>query len=171
LNSNIYIPQSPHLKNLVHSVWQTGGITPFRKEHIIPKGIVEFIFNFSDGSPIKAQVGNGAYQLSRSFINGFNKVPVQHPLPEKQMFLGLQLQPLAVKKILGIPAGEFSDKIVDLELVASNFYSLWHQLADQIHFDKRVSIVTSWMEKKLADGSPQENMVNQFLTGTGQHDI
>lgn len=171
MNSDIYIPQSEHLKNAIHSVWQTGGFTPFHKEHIIPKGIVEVIFNFSDGSPMHAQVGDRPYQLSSCFINGFNRVPVQIQLPEKQMFLGVQLQPLAVRKILGIPAGEFSDMIVDLDLLDSAFHSLWHRLADQTHFDNRISILTGWMEKKLPDPQPQEKMINQFLSGTDQHDV
>lgn len=171
LKSNIYIPQSPHLKNAIHSVWQTGGMTTFRKEHIIPKGIVEVIFNFSEGSPMHARVGDRPFQLSSCFINGFNKAPVQLQLPEKQMFLGVQLQPLAVKKILGIPAGEFSDLIVDLNLLDSTLHSLWHQLADQTHFDKRISILTVWIEKRLPDCQPQEKMINQFLSGIDQHDV
>jgi len=155
----------------MHAVWQTGGMTPFRKEHIIPKGIVEIIFNFSEGSPMQARVGDRAYQLSNCFINGFNRVPVQLQLPERQLFLGLQLQPLAVKKILGIPAGEFSDMIVDLNLLDATFHSLWHQLADQIHFDNRISVLTRWMEKKLPAMQAQEKMINHFLYGTNQHDV
>jgi len=146
-------------------------MTPFRKEHIIPKGIVEVIFNFSEGSPMRAQVGDRAYQLSNCFINGFNKAPLQLQLPERQMFLGVQLQPLAVKKILGVPAGEFSDLIVDLDLIDSTLHSLWHQLADQTHFDKRISILAGWIEKRLPDCHPQEKMINQFLSGTHQHDL
>jgi AraC-like DNA-binding protein len=171
LNSNIYIPQSPHLKNAIHSVWQTGGITLFHKEHIIPKGIVEVIFNFSDGSPMSAQIGDRQYRLSKCFINGFNRMPVQLQLPERQMFLGIQLQPLTVKKILGIPAGEFSDTIVDLDLLNSTFHSLWHQLADQTDFDKRVSTLTGWIGKKLPDFRPQEEMVNHFLADIDRHDV
>jgi len=171
LNSNIHIPQSPHHKNLVHSVWETGGTTSFHKENIIPKGIIEVIFNFSDGSPMTAHVGDRQYQLSNCFINGFNTVPVQIQLPERQIFFGIQLQPMAVKKILGVPAGEFTDIIVDLALLDSNFHSLWHQLADQDNFENRMAVFSAWMGKKLIAWQPQEQMINNFLSGVDQHDL
>jgi AraC-like DNA-binding protein len=171
LNSNIYIPQSQHLKNAIHSVWQTGGQTPFQNEHIIPKGIVEIIFNFSDSIPILTRVGDKQFRLPNCFINGFNRVPLQLQLPKRLMFFGIQLQPLAVKKILRTPAGEFSDTIVDLDLLDSIFHSLWHQLADQTHFDNRISVLTGWIEKKLPDWQPQEKMINHFLSATDQHDV
>jgi AraC-like DNA-binding protein len=171
LNSNIHIPQSPHLKNVVQSIWQVEGFTRFHNEHIIPKGIIEVIFNFSDGSPILAHVGDKQYHLSNCFINGFNTVPVQVQLPEQQMYFGVQLQPLAVKKILGIHACEFSDVVVDLPLLDSTFHSLWHQLADQNSFENRVSVLSGWMERKLPEWQPQETMINNFLSGIEQHNL
>ena len=38
-------------------------------------------------------------------------MPVKLQLPEYQKFFGVQLQPLAVKKLFGVPAGEFSDQV------------------------------------------------------------
>lgn len=171
MNSNFYIPPPSLFNNAVDFVWQTDGFTNFHVEHIIPTGIVEIIFNFSDGSPILAQVGNRKSHLSNCFINGFNRVPVQLHLPVQQTFLGIRLKPLAVKKILGIPAGEFSDLIVDLDLIDSTFRSLWHELADENHFDDRVSVLTCWMEKKLLEWQPQEKMINHFLSGADHHDV
>ena len=171
MNSNIHIPQSPHLKNVIQSVWQVDGLTPFRNEHIIPNGIIEVIFNFSDGSPIPAHVGDRQYHLAKSFINGFNTVPIQLQLPERQTFLGMRLQPLAVKKFLGIPASAFSDMIVDLALLDSTLHALWHRLADQNNFENRISVLTGWMGKKLPGLLPQETMINNFLSGIDQHDV
>lgn len=171
MNSNIYIPQALHLKNAIHSIWQVEGFTSFHKEHIIPKGIVEIIFNFSDGAPVPGCVGNKPYHLSNCFINGFNTRPVQLQLPEQQKFFGVQLQPLAVKKIFGIPAGEFTDMVVDLTQLDTSFHSLWHQLAEQNTFDGRVAVFSAWMERKLPDWQPQEKMINDFLSAIDQHDL
>jgi AraC-like DNA-binding protein len=171
LNSNIHIPAAPHVSSVIQAMWQTSGFTPFRNEQILPVGIIEVIFNFSEGSPILAIMGNRHFHLSKSFINGFNTLPVQLQLPEQLMFFGIQLQPLAVKKILGIPACEFSDTIVDLALIDSVFQSLWDQLAGQTHFDSRISIVSRWIEKKIPDWQPQETMINHFLSGVNQHDM
>lgn len=116
-------------------------------------------------------MGDKPYHLSKCFINGFNTLPVYLQLPERQMFLGVQLQPLAVKKIFGIPARELSDMIVDLDLLDSSFHSLWHQLAGQNNFDNRVSALLRWFEKKIPDWHPQEKMINTFLSGTDRHDV
>jgi AraC-like DNA-binding protein len=171
LNNNFHIPQSLHLKNLVHSIWQVEGHPPFHHEYIIPNGIIEVIFNFSDDSPLLAQMGDSKYHLSNCFINGFNTLPIRLQLPKRLVFFGIRLQPLAVKKILGTPAGEFSDMIVDMTLLDSAFHSLWHQLADQNNFHCRISVLCSWMEKKVPHWQPQEKMINNFLSGVDQHDL
>ena len=171
LNNNHYIPTTEHFKNLIRSIWQVEGFTSFHDEHIIPKGIVEVIFNFSDGSPIAGTIGSKQHHLSNCFINGFNTAPVTLQLPEQQKFFGVQLQPLAVKKIFGVPAGEFSDSVVDLTLLETGFHSIWHQLAEQNSFDNRVAIFSNWIERKISCWQPQEKMINDFLSGIDQHDL
>jgi hypothetical protein len=66
--------------------------------------------------------------LPNCFINGFNTTPIQVHLPKQQIFFGVLFQPLAIKKIFGSPASEFSDITVDLTLLDPNFNSLWHGL-------------------------------------------
>jgi AraC-like DNA-binding protein len=171
LNSKFYIPKTPHFKNVIHSIWQVEGFTSFQKEFILPKGIVEVIFNFSGSSPILAQLHNGQIQLPNCFINGFNKTIIEVQLPAQQVYFGVLFQPLAVKKIFGTPAGEFSDSTVDLTLLDAAFQSLWHQLAEQANFDKRVAVFCNWMEKKLPDWEPQEKLINNFLYAIDQHDL
>lgn len=156
---------------MIHSIWQIDGFTSFHDEHILPKGIIEVIFNFSDGAPMLAHVGDKPYHLPHCFINGFNTAPLKVQLPNHQLFFGVRFQPLAVKKILGIPACEFSDIVVDLALLDPSFHSLWHQLADQPNFDNRISILYSWIEKKITSWQPQDNMINNFLSGIDQHDV
>ena len=169
--SNQYIPATASLKNVILSIWQVEGLTPFREEQILPKGIVEVIFNFSDGSPILAKVGDKPKQLSNCFINGFNTAPVQIELPEQQKFFGVQLQPLSVKKIFGVPACEFSDNVVDMTLLDPGIHSLWHQLAEQTSFDGRVAVFSNWIESRLPGLQPQENGINNFLSGIDRHDL
>ena len=169
LKSNFYIPETALIKEVIQSLWQIEGTTSFRNEHILPKGIVEIIFNFSAGLPIVAHVGKKQHQLPRSFINGFNTEPVQIHLPEQQEFFGVQLRPLAVRKLLGIPASEFFNSVVDLTLLDARFNSLWHQLAEHKTFDDRIAAIVDWMV--LPDWQPRENMVNNFLYNSGQHDL
>ena len=171
MNSNFYIPQSSYLQNIIHSIWQVERFNSFHKEHIIPKGIVELIFNFSDGAPILAQLEGKQYQVSNCFINGFNTVPVQLQVPKQQVFFGVVFQPLVVKRIFGTPAYEFSDRLVDLPLLDSTYHSLWHQLVEQKTFNSRVATFCSWIERKMLECQPQEKLINNFLSAIHGHDV
>ena len=135
MNSNYYIPTAACFKNVIDAIWQLDHFTSFHEEHIIPKGIIEIIFNFSDSSPILTQLENTPYHLSNCFINGFNTEPIRLQLPKQQVFFGIRFQPLAIKKIFGNPACEFADTTVDLTLIDPTFHSLWHQLAERGEYD------------------------------------
>lgn len=171
MDSKWYLPHTDPYKQVIQSIWQVERLTVFQTEQIIPKGIVEIIFNFSSTSPILAQLEGKQYHLSHCFINGFNTAPLQLQLPQQQVFFGVVFQPLAVKKILGIPAGEFSDMLVDLTLIDSNFHTLWLQLAEQHHFDDRVSVFLAWVGKKIFTCQPQEKQINNFLSAVNVHDL
>jgi AraC-like DNA-binding protein len=159
------------LKNVISSIWQTEGVTNFSIEHIIPKGVIEIIFNFSEGVPILAMLDNKTYTLSKCFINGFNTAPIQIHLPARQIFFGVQFHPFAIKKIFKLPAREFTDNVVDMTLVDSTFNSLWHQLAEQSNFHQRVAVICHWLKNVFTRCEPQETVVNRFLSVIHQHDI
>ncbi|MFT3912445.1 MAG: AraC family transcriptional regulator [Ferruginibacter sp.] len=163
MNSESYIPQTAHVKNLLRSIWQTGGASAFKTETIIPMGNIEIIFNFSDEPPIQAALGNKQFQLPKCFINGFNTMPVKIQLPDKHILLGVQLHPVAVKQLLGIPASEFADILVDLSLVDRSFNTLWNDLANKQSFDEKVSIIVNWLQSKLVNVQPREVFINNFL--------
>lgn len=156
---------------MIHSIWQVDHITRFSSEYIIPKGVVEVIFNFSDGDPITAQLEEKTLQLPGCFINGFNRIPIQLQLPEKQVFFGILFQPLAIKKLFGNPGSVFADTTVDLTLVDPSIDSLWHQLAEQDSFNKRVAIFTSWVTGKFIEWQPKEMLINNFLYAANQHEL
>lgn len=145
--------------------------TSFQKEYIIPKGVIEVIFNFSSSATIPAQLNGKQYTLSHCFINGFNTVPIQLQLPEHHVFFGVVFQPIAIKKIFKTPASAFSDMAVDVTGIDSSFYSLWHQLAEQDGFAGRVTTFCQWMERKLFDWQPQEKLINHFLYAPNRHDL
>lgn len=143
----------------------------FQKEQIIPKGIVEIIFNFSDNLKIAAQLDGKELTLPGSFINGYNTAPIEMQVPAQQVFFGIRFKPLAIKKLFGVPAGEFSDLVVDLSLLDPGIQALWEQLAEQPAFDARVLIFCTWLEQRLIDWQPRENLINQFLCDLNQHDL
>ena len=171
MHNIFHIPHTSRLSSVVHSCWQTERFSPFDKELIIPKGIVEVIFNFSGHTSIGAEIGARQYHVSDCFINGFNTTPILLQPPAQQIFFGVQFKPLAVKKIFGTPASEFSDILVDLTLVDPAFRSLWHQLAEQPDFEARVSVFLRWIERNASDSQPRDQLMNDFLLGGHDRDL
>jgi AraC-like DNA-binding protein len=169
LNYNYYIPKELCFKHTIHAIWQVDTFHHFHKEYIIPKGVVEVIFNFSDSASIPAQLGSKLHHLSNCFISGFSTRPIQLHLPKQQVFFGIVFQPLAVKEIFKIPACEFSNITVDLTLLDPIFHSLWHQLAEQHDFDARVSVFLTWLRQNLIDWHHREQLMNNFIYAPNQH--
>jgi AraC-like DNA-binding protein len=171
LNNNIFIPPTASLRNSIRSIWQVAGFTPFQKENILPKGVIEIIFNFSESSPLDAQIDHQQFQLARCFINGYNTYPIQLELPKQQVFFGVQFHPVAVRHFLGVPASEFTNVAIDLTLLDRFFNSLWHQLAEKKTFNERVTVITKWIESKIIDVSSQEQLLNFFLENDHLHNL
>jgi AraC-like DNA-binding protein len=172
LSTNFFFrPQIPALQSMIHSIWQVDRLRPEHRERIVPKGIVEIIFDFSERSPIHAMFGDQKFQLPKCFINAFNTVPIHIEPPEHQVFFGVQLQPLAAGKLFKTSTSEFANTPVDLTLVDKSFHSLWHQLADNAGFDDRVKTFSDWVERKVIEWQPREKRMNYFLTTVDQHDL
>jgi AraC-like DNA-binding protein len=156
---------------MVHSFWEVNRLNLFEKEFIIPKGVIEIIFNFSDPVPIPVLLNEKLHRLPRCFINGINTAPISLQLPKHQFFFGIRLQPLAVKKILAVPGSEFLDMTIDLTLLNNSFLSLWHQLADQPGFEERMTVFLQFIQSKITGWKPQEMLVNDFLCNRKYHEL
>ena len=163
MESNFTIPQSGYLKNAVSAFWQVEGEACNKTETIIPIGIVEIIFNFSNGGPIRGQLGDKQFQLPKCFINGFNTKLIQLQFPQHQLFFGVRFHPTVIRDILGIPAGEFANHAVDITLIDASINSLWHRLIEQHSFEDRVAVITNWILKKINEISEQDKVLNHIL--------
>lgn len=131
-------------------------------ETIIPRGIIEVIFNFSC-SDITVSLNEKKYLLQKCFINGFNTKPIKILLPQKQFFFGVRFHPVAVQHIFGVPPYEFANITIDLTLIDATVHTLWDMLAEEAVFWKRVSIVETWLKDHYTAMSSQEKMFNSFL--------
>lgn len=171
LNTHFYIPKETCYKNIIQSIWQVERPTSFHTENIIPKGVIEIIFNLSEHSNIMAQLNNEPYRLPACFINGFNTIPIKLMHDEQQLFLGVTFQPTAVKKIFRNPAHVFSGLTVDLALINPVFRSMWQQLGEQDNFDKRVNIILNWLDKNFVDPDSREQAMDEFLHAINQHGL
>jgi len=164
LDHNFHLVTSPHLQNAIHSIWQTDGATTYKEEAILPKGIVEIIFDLGSSNPIHAIINDDKKQLSKYFINGFNTTSINIQLPAHQAFLGVRLHPAAVKNVTDVPAKEFVNANIDLMLIKPMFNTLWHQLLHCKTFSQRVTLITDVFSASLIELTPREKLLNNFLS-------
>lgn len=162
MNWNIYLPQTPYLQNVMQVLWQADGFPVNQQETIIPKGVVEIIFDFGESRAIQFQFP-AQNQLPQVFINGFNSAPIRLQHPRGQVLLGVHLHSTVIKSLFGIPPQEFANRTVDMTLIDACFHRLWHQMAEQTSFAQRVAIIVNWLESKKVEVQAQEKMLQHFL--------
>ena len=157
---------SPPLRSVVRRFWQIDRHDgKLIKETIIPKGSVEIIFNLQDESfPIPALIGGRPIKLPRCFISGHNTVPIHLQVPGRQLFFGVFVNPVALKKIFRVYGKDCANQCIDLSLLDVSINSLWHRLADQKNFKERVSTFSDWIFERMPQSSRQESLFDEFLT-------
>jgi len=160
------IPQTPQITNVVQRFWQVERHgAGFIRETIIPKGTVELIFNLQN-SKIPGKIGTRDCVIPRCFISWFNTVPIQFQIADDQLFFGVFVKPIPIRKIFRIDTEEYANLCLDLTLVDKSIDTLWHQLNDQETFEQRVTVFTDWLVKRLPEISRHEQLFDDFLTGT-----
>ena len=163
MGTSFYIPSEKPLADAVQSFWQVTRNNSYEKEIIIPKGIVEIIFNFSP-AVIHTELYNSGFSIPGCFIQGYHTGSITLSLPETQSFFGVVLHTVSVKKILGVPAGEFARKCIDLTSVDPSVHSLWHQLADKQSFRERTMLLSDWILKRISGLSDRDRSFNALFT-------
>ncbi len=150
----------------MQSLWQVSHAPAYYNETIVPKGIIEIIFNFSEGETGIATINGQQNKLPNCFISGFCTQPIQVKLPGQQVFFGVLLQPFAVQQIFGMPAGELANATIDLALMDKNINYLWEEIYNAQTFTNRVGVVLQWLRKYFFVPQPRETFIHNFLTGS-----
>ncbi|WP_128546243.1 helix-turn-helix domain-containing protein [Larkinella soli] len=166
MSQHHHIPQHPLLRASIELFWQVDRSNAlFQQETIVPKGVIEVIFNLQESPGFSARLGSRSFALPRCFINGYNSSPLVLTLPEKQLFFGVAFNPAAIRPLFGIPAGEFANQCVEITLVAPVFDSLWHRLGEQPTFQDRVALFSDWAGNRLSGMPLREQRFGSFLSG------
>ena len=140
------------------------GNPAYKCETILPNGKSELIFSFSENVAVKTSDDAEFSFTPRCFVNGLNDSPLRLIAPKHQTFFGVTLKPIAFKSLLGVPAGEFLNSIVDLTLINKDFSLLWEELAQKKSFDQRVEVILNWAIKNSGNEHDREIALSEFLT-------
>ncbi len=170
LENNIYIPVKSPLKDIIHLFWQVQRTnSQIANETILPKGIVEIIFSFSDEQTVFESAVIDKYLMPKYFINGYNTIPFHLHLPESQSLFGVQLLPSATKKLFGANTGELLNKCIDLTLIDKRIETMWYQLAEKRTFNERVNLFSTFALKENKDTDKRVQLLDIFLHNTANN--
>jgi len=159
-SAEIYFPSSEIERYFLKSIWRLQEYnTNQRTETILPKGIVEIIFNFSDNITYSNHAMDVNMVLPSCFINGLNFKPFNLIKSRQQSFLGIQLNVIGLKFLFNIPANELRDTVVDGSQVCKSLDVLCHQLFLGKTFEEQVETIRKWICEKIS-GSKYSKSIN-----------
>lgn len=166
MDTSIYIPAEPVLDDVVRYFWQVDRHIPYpEQETIIPKGVVEIIFNFYRSSDALNKTGRFADNLPRCFLNCYNTRPICITLPDRQNYFGVVLYPTTLKKIFRIPGQDFCNQVLDLTVLDKTLDSLWHRLSEQSRLKTRATLFSDWLKLRIKKFEERDQAFNRFLYG------
>lgn len=150
-SADIYFPKTEVEKLFVKSIWRLQCFTICeQKETILPKGTVEIIFNLSDKIIYINPAVDVKVTLPYCFINGINFKPFHLIKNGQQIFLGIQLNSIALKALFNIPARELNDTITEGSVVCKPLNDLHQQLFSSGTFDEQVKIIRKWLCRQIS---------------------
>ncbi|MBK9176787.1 MAG: AraC family transcriptional regulator [Flavobacteriales bacterium] len=140
----MHIPAS--LAPLVHAIWEQ------RAEHpsdwtILPSGRVELIFNLGPRmEDLKGKRVGGAFNPTEQFcfLSGLHTRPLRMSFPRCHV-MGVQMEPLAVKALFGIPCVEVRDWAVRGEDVMDDIA----MIEDRLRGPGSFTMKAHWLEAHL----------------------
>jgi AraC-like DNA-binding protein len=154
--SDIYFPRTAPENGLVRFVWQATRVgCGTEKEMILPKGTAEIIFNLADKAFCFRNSEKAASDFYGCSINGLNTAPFNLVKSNVQTFVGIQLQPYALRFLFGIPSTEFTDRLVNGFDVCDSLRVLHEELSLAAGFKDRVPLILRWLGQKIKIRSGQ----------------
>ena len=165
MSAQIHIPLRSPLQDYVTAIWEAKA-SPGCNETILPQGVVEIIFNFSDPMSAKMPEGFQILKAPKCFIQGMNTHVVQVNCSGYHHLFGIRLHPHMIKSMFGILPSELKNTSLDLSLLRPRFDELWDQLAEAEDFNARVNIIENNFSMPVNKACERTGVLsNLFLSG------
>ncbi len=165
-SASFLIPSESWLQDIVCYFWQSESMHSGSTEWILPKGVVEIIFDLTGQDNITAEIGKKRISLSSCFISGYNTKTVKIHFPVDQRFFGICLKPSSVQHFMGVPSGEFYNQPVDISLILPAIGILWEQMESANSFNDRIAAFSKFIAWHEMNISSRDKRIDRYLTQT-----
>jgi AraC-like DNA-binding protein len=132
---------------------------------ILPDGAMELIINLGDPQKLFAVDDPASHTVFRhSWISGERTKPIAIDEVGWVHLVGARLRPGGAWPFLGIPVREFTDEVVELEMVlGSAINDLRDQLDEAPDDDSRFDVLETWLVQRARDREQPTRSVNYAL--------
>jgi AraC-like DNA-binding protein len=142
----------------------------------LPSPYLTLVFSLSGALPIHSSAGNRSGEFTIP-LGGLHTRPVLLPQAGGpagfQRGIQLAVHPLAARALLGLPAGELTDEVLELgDVIGIEGAILRERLAEPIDSSDAVRLITEWVNTRLGDGSDNGSAAElhrawQLIVGSG----
>lgn len=126
----IHIP-APPLSSYIECLWYINDTVPYQRERILPTGTIEIMLNFGSSFRVYDNNDNSKFTLNHgAWIAGLQtEYIINEPVAETHM-MGIRLKPYGLPLLMNIPAHEFHNQIIDIDLIWGRDI---HHLREQLY--------------------------------------
>jgi AraC-like DNA-binding protein len=138
----------------VHSIWEQQSDSPARLQ-ILPSGYVELIFNTGPAvDELNGKLVGANFNPTENFcfLSGLHTKPLGMHFSRFRV-MGMQMHPLAVKGLFGIPCKEVQDWAIPGELILQDLAEIEDQLRMPGSFLSKAQWLESYLLRKIQDTS------------------
>lgn len=146
-----YFP-GPPLNRYIVCFWYVEGMTPYRRERILPTENIELIINLGDPHRVYENDQSDVYRLNKDYwICGIQTAPIITAAVNRSHLIGVRFKPGGVYPFLQRPLSELRDLIVDLDLIwGGQIELLREQLFNLPTRLDRFALLEQWLLKLLS---------------------
>ncbi len=164
--ASVHIPIASCLQDYVTSIWEVEG--PYNAaETILPEGIIEIIFNFSEKTEGLLPFSQTSIEAPRCFIQGMYTQVLQARYTGRHHLLGVRLYPHRVWELLHLLPSELNNRTVDLTLIRPAFNSLWHHLQELDSFAEKVALLERSLPGLAGTGCDRSKALSDLFLTSG----
>lgn len=126
----IHIPASP-LSDYIECLWYINDTVTYQRERILPTGNIEIMLNFGAAFRVYDHDVDTKFSVNHeAWIAGIQTdYIINEPVAETHM-MGIRLKPYGLPLLMNVPAHEFHNQIVDVDLIWGRQV---HELREQLY--------------------------------------
>jgi AraC-like DNA-binding protein len=166
-------PPAPPLARFVEYLWASQGAPAHAKERVIPTGTVELAVSLvEDRGRIYDHAGRERWLSSGALVSGAQRRPFSFDTREKASIVGVHFRPGCAGVVLGVPAGELSDRHVDLDaLWGRRARELRERLLEAATTERRFAILEAELLSRLEPRQAPHPAVRYALDGLARPEV